>query len=81
MIGIVIERDVGERPAAILEVEVLSSRDAVLFARFDLRPERADVDEPIGVRVRQRTQHDAIEQREDRRRGAESERQRDDGDE
>ena len=79
--GIVIERDVGERPAAILEVEVLSSGDAVLFARFALRPERADVNESIGIRIWQRTKHDAIEQREDRRRGAESERQRDDGDE
>src|SRR5262245_29103007 len=77
----VVHDEIRERCAALAEEVILSFREGVFFARLELRPERADVHEPIVIRVRQRPQHDAIEQRENRRGGAESEGEREDDDE
>src|SRR5678815_971021 len=76
----IVEEDVAQRPAVALEVEVLPSRDAVLFARLHFRPQSADVNQAVGVGIGKRTEDDAVEQREDRRGRAQSDAEREDGD-
>jgi hypothetical protein len=51
-------------------------RDSVFAACFHFRPERSDMKQAAGGGIWQRTEHDAIEHGEDRGRGAESERER-----
>src|SRR5205807_146723 len=68
--------EIGERRAVLLEVEELGARDRELGIRSHERPERADVHHALGIWVWQRAQYHAIEEREDRRCSAESERQR-----
>ena len=67
-----INAEILEQVAPLLEVEHLVSRDAPDWGRLDPRHWRGERDEPVAVRIRQRPQHDGVENREDRRRRAEA---------
>ena len=67
-----INAEILEQVAPLPEVEHLVSREAPDWGRLDPRHRRGERDEPVAVRIRQRPQHDGVENREDRRRRAEA---------
>ena len=67
-----IDPEILHRVARSLEVEHLVSRESPDGRRLDPRHRRGQGDEPVAVGIGKRPQHDSIENREDRRRGADA---------